>query len=52
MDELCRKSRNFAQAQEDITNTGTITAETLKKIADAGLMAYLTYDEETKSFVN
>lgn len=41
----------LAQAQDDITNSGQITAETLKKIADAGLEAYLVYDEETKSLV-
>ena len=41
----------LAQAQEDITNSGVITAETLKKIADAGLEAYLTIDEETGSLV-
>ena len=49
LDEYASKASILAQAQEDISNTGQITAESLKKIADAGLMAYLTFDEETKS---
>lgn len=49
MDEYATNAGILAQAQEDISNTGQITAESLKKIADAGLMAYLTFDEETKS---
>ena len=49
LDEYASKAEILAQAQEDVSNTGQITAESLKKIADAGLMAYLTFDEETKS---
>lgn len=37
------------QAHMEFTNNGEISAETLKKIADAGLEAYLIIDEETKS---
>ena len=51
MSDYASQAEILAQAQEDITNSGQITAETLKKIADAGLEAYLVYDEETKSLV-
>ena len=51
MSDYASQAEILAQAQEDITNSGVITAETLKKIADAGLEAYLVYDEETKSLV-
>ena len=51
MSDYASQAQILAQAQDDITNSGVITAETLKKIADAGLEAYLVYDEETKSLV-
>lgn len=51
MSDYASQAQILAQAQDDITNSGVITAETLKKIADAGLEAYLVYDEDTKSLV-
>lgn len=51
MSDYASQAEILSQAQEDISNVGEITAETLKKIADAGLEAYLVYDEETKSLV-
>lgn len=51
MSDYVSQAEILAQAQEDMSNTGVITAETLKKIADAGLESYLVIDEETGSLV-
>lgn len=49
MDEYTSSLELLNQAHMEFVENGEISAETLKKVANAGLEAYLVMDEETKS---